>query len=90
MDSLNHKRFKKYVQQVTTIKLPFTFESLQQTAEDISQLEKICEDTLGPDRTPQCMSARFVDSEGKPILYYFGDRLELPEGSPAVSNNPPL
>ena len=83
MDSLNLKRFQNYAEQVTEIVLPFTFDSMNEKPQD---LEKICDEGLGPDMHAQCMSAKFVDSAGVPILFYFGDRILLPQGTPRVSN----
>jgi hypothetical protein len=48
-------------------------------------MEKVCEEKLGPNVAGQCMSAQFIDSEGEPILFYFGDRILLPEGQGGVS-----
>ncbi|RXW19334.1 hypothetical protein EST38_g6528 [Candolleomyces aberdarensis] len=38
-------------------------------------LEKMCEQELGPNQDPQVMSAIWLDATGKPILFYFGQRV---------------
>jgi hypothetical protein len=43
-------------------------------------LEDICDNELGPKQNAQCISAKFVDIDGEPILFYFGSRIIEKEG----------
>jgi hypothetical protein len=62
---------------VQVIRVPFTLASLQKPLKerDREELEVICREDLGPQQDPQCISAKFIDKDGKPILFYFGCRV---------------
>ena len=75
-----------YMQEVTQIQLPFTLASLgEQANQNKKEMEKVCEESLGANQPGQCMSAEFIDSEGQPVLFYFGDRIVLRKGESRVS-----
>ena len=76
-------RAEKYKEFVQVIRVPFSLDSLQEkTLSDKEKqiLEDICDNDLGPQQEAQCMSAKFVDKDGKPILFYFGSRIIRKEG----------
>jgi hypothetical protein len=75
-----------YVETVTQIQLPFTLGSLEDKPnQNQKEMEKVCQERLGANQPAQCMSASFIDSEGRPVLFYFGDRIVLAEGESRVS-----
>jgi len=81
------KHLQRYMQEVTKIHLPFTLGSLEDKQKhSIKEMGRVCQEDLGPNQPGQCMSAQFVDSEGQPVLFYFGDRIWLAEGESPVSN----
>jgi len=67
-------KFKMFAQ---VIRVPFSLESLKKTltTDEEEELEAICDNKLGPSQESQCLSAQFVDKNGKPILFYFGERI---------------
>lgn len=67
-------RYQKFIGFVQVIRVPFTLSSLQKPLKE-KELEVICREDLGPQQDPQCISAKFIDKEGKPILFYFGCRV---------------
>lgn len=70
-------RAEKYKEFVQVIRVPFTLGSLEKktlSGKDKEILENICDNDLGPQQEAQCISAKFVDKDGKPILFYFGSR----------------
>jgi len=74
MEEFQRKALGKYIENVTTIQVPFTLEDLKKT-EDDETLNHICDHDLGPNTPAQCMSAKFVDANNEPILFYFGKRI---------------
>lgn len=70
-------RVEKYKEFVQVIRVPFTLDSLSKPLIKVEKekLEEICDNELGPGQDAQCISAKFVDKDGKPILYYFGCRV---------------
>jgi lipoate synthase len=68
---------------VTTIKVPFSLEEMKKEM-DPKKLDKICDEELGPNILAQCFSAKYVDSDDKPILFYFGNRITKASHIPAV------
>ena len=83
---LHAKHLETYMQQVTKIKLPFTLGSLEAKKKDmVDEMERKCAEELGPNKAGQSLSAQFIDSEGEPVLFYFGDRILLGEGGSQVS-----
>jgi hypothetical protein len=86
VQQLEARHLQRYMQEVTKINLPFTLGSLEDKKKhSIKEMERVCQDHLGPNQPAQCMSAQFVDSEGQPVLFYFGDRIWLAEGESPVS-----
>lgn len=75
-------RAKKYIEFVQVIRVPFSLGSLERTLtkDEKKDLEDICNNELGPDQDAQCISAKFVDIDGEPILFYFGSRIIKKEG----------
>jgi hypothetical protein len=67
-------RIKHYIQFVTTVQVPFTLKEMERV--DVQELQRICDKELGDTAPSQCISARFVDSENMPILFYFGKRIK--------------
>lgn len=65
-DSLSENRYLKLVQNITTIKVPFALEDIEEPTESMY-------DNLA-NKSPQCFSAKFVDKNNKTILFYFGLR----------------
>jgi hypothetical protein len=59
-----------FKENVATIKVPFVLEDMEG---DLKTLEWICENDLAQ-KSPQCISAKFVDKNDNPILFYFGFR----------------
>lgn len=61
---------QEVVQNVTVIKADFALEDMN---EDMcgKTLEEICDEDLA-NKSPQCFSAKFIDSNNKTILFYFG------------------
>jgi hypothetical protein len=78
-------KFKKFAQ---VIRVPFTLESLNETftKKEKAKLEAICDKELGPQQESQCLSAQFVDKDGQPILFYFGERLIRDGEDPPVKH----
>jgi hypothetical protein len=70
-------RAEKYKEFVQVIRVPFSLGSLEEalTKEEKDELEDICDNELGPRQEAQCISAKFVDVDGEPILFYFGNRV---------------
>jgi hypothetical protein len=66
------KKLKYFQQHITTIKVPFALDEMHEDMFDES-LESICDNQLA-DISPQCFSARFIDKNNEPILFYFGFR----------------
>jgi hypothetical protein len=64
------------MQHVTTIKVPFALDEMRDSAENIfdESLESICDRLQVADISPQCFSAKFIDENNEPILFYFGFR----------------
>jgi hypothetical protein len=83
---LAEEHLANYMQEVTQIKLPFTLASLGDKNQNKMEMEKRCQEKLGANQPAQCMSAEFLDSEGHPVLFYFGDRILLGPGQSRVSN----
>lgn len=75
-------RAEKYKDFVQVIRVPLTLERLQKplTNTKKKKLEDICNNELGPTQDAQCISAKFVDKNGEPILFYFGHRIVEKEG----------
>ena len=73
-DQIKQKKLQYYLQQVTTIQVPYTLEELK-NIKDEKALESICDQDLGPNVPSQCISAKFVDADSEPILFYFGQRV---------------
>lgn len=73
------EKFKEFVQ---VIRVPFKLDSLKKplTQREKEELEEICENELGPEQDAQCISAKFVDEDGEPILFYFGFRMAEKNG----------
>lgn len=69
------KKFNLFMKQATVIKVPYTLNDLKKP-QDIEELERICVENLGPNQSAQCISARFVDPQGKTLLAYFGNRIK--------------
>jgi hypothetical protein len=69
-DDFLQKRLQYYKENVPTIKLSFSLENM---LEDKDKLEDICNDEL-KFKSPQCFSAKFVDINDRPVLFYFGLR----------------
>ena len=82
MENFHQKLLERYIENVTTIQVPFTLEDLKKKEDDES-LNHICDHELGPNTVAQCMSARFVDANDEPILFYFGKRIS---NTPGVSD----
>jgi hypothetical protein len=68
---LTERRTQQLVQNVTTIKVPFALEDMNAKMCGGKPLEQICNEDLA-DISPQCFSAKFIDSNNKTILFYFG------------------
>lgn len=75
-------RAQKYRDFVQVIRMPFTLDSLKKPLKkaEKEKLEDICDNELGPEQDAQCISAKFVDENGEPILFYFGRRIVEKEG----------
>ena len=71
------------MENVTTIKVPFILEDME-TNEDT--LQGICDNELAQ-KPAQCFSAKFVDKNNSPILFYFGFRKVKVEGKRKDNNN---
>lgn len=74
---------EKFVSQVQVIRTPFTREELQAKV-DYASLERKCEKYLGPQQEAQHLSAKFVDKDGEPILFYWAHRITTPDDKPPV------
>lgn len=74
------RRLQLYLEHVTTIKVPFSLQELKDKKMDTKNLDSICDNELGPNMLSQCFSAKFVDSENQPILFYFGNRISGEHG----------
>lgn len=72
---LLQRRLAYFRENVTTIKVPFALEDMEK---DVGKLESICDVDLAQ-KSPQCFSAKFVDKNNKPILFYFGSRVAEPK-----------
>lgn len=72
---MRKKKLDIFMQQATVIQVLDTLDDLKKS-QDIEKLEKICAEDLGPKQSAQCMSARFVDPQGKTLLVYFGNRIK--------------
>lgn len=70
-DDFIERRLQYYKDSIPTIRLPFALEDLN---DDKAELEDICNHELGYWQSPQCFSAKFVDVNLKPVLFYFGFR----------------
>jgi hypothetical protein len=70
-------RAVKFIKYAQVIRVPLTLEDLNRpfSEQDKSDLEAYCANDLGPGQDSQCISARFVDQNGDPILCYFGERI---------------
>lgn len=68
------EKFKEFAQ---VIRVPFSLEQLNKTytVQEREELEALCDKQLGPRQESQCLSAQFVDKDGQPILFYFGERI---------------
>lgn len=79
-------RAQNFVKFAQVIRVPFKLETLNKnfSAIEKEELEEICEKKLGPGQESQCASAQFVDMDGHPILFYFGDRIIIPNQKPPV------
>ena len=74
------QKFKEFAQ---VIRVPYTLESLNKNLSK-EVLNGICEKDLGSDQESQCVSAQFVDRDGQPILFYFGNRIITDGEGPPV------
>ncbi|KAF8867895.1 hypothetical protein CPB84DRAFT_1810481, partial [Gymnopilus junonius] len=74
------KKLALFLKQATVINVPCTLEELKKP-QDEKRLERICVEELGPNRSAQCISARFVDPNGQTILAYFGNRIRKSENA---------
>ena len=54
------------------------------TWDEKEELEAICNQKLGPHLESQCLSAQFVDKDGQPILFNFGEHIIRDEEDPPV------
>lgn len=83
--SLLEKRLQNLVQNVATIKAPF---SLEEMTEDMfgKPLETICDDLAR--KSLQCFSTKFIDKNKQTILFYFGLRHPEPQERNKVSRIP--
>jgi hypothetical protein len=80
---ITDKRLVYYLQHVTTIEVPFALEDMHKDMHNKS-LDSICDNDLA-DISPQCFSAKFVDKNKNPILFYFGFRHKEPKHRYGVS-----
>lgn len=66
----------KFLEFAQIIRVPYTLSGLQNvTQEQERELENICNTELGSSQAAQCMSARFIDSDGKTLFCYFSRRI---------------
>jgi hypothetical protein len=61
-----------YSEYAPTIKVPFALGDMKEDMHE-ETLESICDVELA-EQSPQCFSAKFVDKDDQPILFYFGFR----------------
>jgi hypothetical protein len=66
------RKLEYFLDNVTTIKVPFALDEMKEDMYKES-LESICDNELAQ-KSPQCFSAKFVDKDDLPILFYFGWR----------------
>ena len=82
---------KKFLEFAQVIRVPYTLSELENvTREQERELEKICDTELGSSEAEaaQCMSARFIDSDGETLFCYFGRRIIFKGMSAPVSSAP--
>lgn len=74
-------RFQRYLEYAPTVVLPLTLRSLRKplTSKSRKSLEANTEKLLAPSHPARCTSAKYVDRNGEPLLYYFGRRLVRPD-----------
>ena len=71
-NELATRRMSYFEENVTIIKVPFTLEDMDKNV-CYEDLETICNSDLAQ-VSPQCFSAKFIDKNDEPILFYFGFR----------------
>jgi len=74
-------RFQRYLDYAPKISVPVTLRSLRKplTAGIKKKLEENADRLAAPSHPARCTSAKYVDRNGEPLLYYFGRRLVRPE-----------
>lgn len=81
---MKKKKIAMFMEYADVIKVPKTYESFvadvsgsEGTIKSLKEdLNKVCNEQLGPNQDAQCCSARFVDPNNKTLLAYFGYRIK--------------
>lgn len=72
------RRVAAFMAEALTFQTPFRLEDAVEERgkrSTMERLESICDNELGATMPEQCFSAKFVDMDGTPIFFYFGDRI---------------
>lgn len=79
-DKKNLSRIQDYLHYAPKIVVPVTLRKLRKplSAEEKNKLEDDAERLAAPSHPARCTSAKYVDRNGDPLLYYFGRRLVRP------------